>query len=62
MQQSSANSSYPFKIGQSVRHSKFGEGVVVTYEGNAENLVIKINFGCEGLKTLSMEYAKLEKI
>ena len=62
MQQSSANSSYPFKIGQSVRHSKFGEGVVVTYEGNAENLVIKINFGREGLKTLSMEYAKLEKI
>ncbi len=62
LQQSSANSAYPFKIGQSVRHAKFGEGVVVTYEGNAENLVIKINFGREGLKTLSMEYAKLEKI
>ncbi len=62
MQQSSANSSYPFKIGQSVRHAKFGEGVVVTYEGNAENLVIKINFGNNGLKTLAMEYAKLEKI
>ena len=53
---------YPFKIGQSVRHAKFGEGVVVTYEGNAENLVIKINFGNQGLKTLAMEYAKLEKI
>ncbi len=62
MQQSSANSAYPFKIGQSVRHAKFGEGVVVTYEGNAENLVIKINFGNNGLKTLAMEYAKLEKI
>ena len=62
LQQSSENSHYPFKIGQSVRHSKFGEGVVVTYEGNTENLVIKINFGREGLKTLSMEYAKLEKI
>ena len=62
MQQSSANSFYPFKIGQSVRHAKFGEGVVVTYEGNAENLVIKINFGNNGLKTLAMEYAKLEKI
>ena len=56
------NSSYPFKIGQGVRHAKFGEGVVVTYEGNAANLVIKINFGREGLKTLAMEYAKLEKI
>ncbi len=56
------NSNYPFKIGQGVRHAKFGEGVVVTYEGNAANLVIKINFGREGLKTLAMEYAKLEKI
>ena len=58
---SQANS-YPFKIGQSVRHAKFGEGVVVTYEGNAANLVIKINFGNQGLKMLAMEYAKLERI
>jgi len=53
---------YPFKIGQGVRHQKFGEGVVVSYEGNADSLVIKINFGSNGLKTLAMEYAKLEKI
>ena len=58
----SQNSSYPFKIGQSVRHNKFGDGVVVSYEGNASNLEIKINFGREGLKKLAMEYAKLEKI
>ncbi len=57
-----SSSNYPFKIGQGVRHAKFGEGVVVTYEGNAANLVIKINFGREGLKMLAMEYAKLEKI
>jgi DNA helicase II / ATP-dependent DNA helicase PcrA len=61
-QAQSKASAYPFKIGQGVRHSKFGDGVVVSYEGNAENLVIKINFGREGLKTLAMEYAKLEKI
>ena len=53
---------YPFKIGQSVRHAKFGDGVVVSYEGNASDLAIKINFGKQGLKTLMMEYAKLEKI
>ncbi len=58
----SQTNNYPFKIGSSVRHAKFGEGVVVTYEGNGENLVIKINFGREGLKTLAMEYARLEKI
>jgi len=61
-QAQSKASTYPYKIGQSVRHSKFGDGVVVSYEGNAENLVIKINFGREGLKTLAMEYARLEKI
>jgi DNA helicase II / ATP-dependent DNA helicase PcrA len=60
--QPSAQNSYPYKIGSSVRHSKFGEGVVVTYEGSGANLVIKINFGNNGLKTLAMEYAKLEKI
>ncbi|MDO8961665.1 MAG: 3'-5' exonuclease, partial [Methylophilus sp.] len=58
----SASQQYPYKIGQSVRHAKFGEGVVVSYEGNASDLAIKINFGREGLKTLMMEYAKLEKI
>lgn len=63
MQVSSAqSSSYPFKIGQSVRHSKFGEGVVVSYEGNANDLAVKVNFGSAGLKTLMLEYAKLEKL
>lgn len=61
-QATSSSQQYPFKIGQSVRHAKFGEGVVVSYEGNANDLAIKINFGREGLKTLMMEYAKLEKI
>ena len=56
------NSAYPFKIGQGVRHAKFGEGVVIGYEGNAASLVIKINFGRDGIKSLAMEYAKLEKI
>lgn len=58
----SANSQYPYKIGQSVRHTKFGDGVVVSYEGSSSDLAIKINFGREGLKTLMLEYAKLEKI
>jgi DNA helicase II / ATP-dependent DNA helicase PcrA len=60
--QVSSSNNYPYKIGQGVRHSKFGEGVVVSYEGNADSLVIKINFGREGMKSLAMEYAKLEKI
>lgn len=56
------HSAYPYKIGQGVSHTKFGEGVVIGYEGNAASLVIKINFGRDGIKSLAMEYAKLVKI
>lgn len=52
----------PWKIGQAVAHSKFGQGVVVNYEGNANDLRVQVNFGKEGLKWLALEYAKLEKL
>jgi DNA helicase-2/ATP-dependent DNA helicase PcrA len=52
----------PWKIGQSVAHSKFGQGVVVSYEGNADDLRVQVNFGREGLKWLALEYAKLEPV
>jgi DNA helicase-2/ATP-dependent DNA helicase PcrA len=52
----------PWKIGQSVSHSKFGQGVVVSYEGSSNDLRIQVNFGREGLKWLALEYAKLEKV
>ncbi len=52
----------PWKIGQAVAHAKFGQGVVVSYEGNRNDLRVQINFGREGLKWLALEYAKLEKV
>ena len=52
----------PWKIGQSVAHAKFGNGVVVSYEGNASDMRVQVNFGREGLKWLALEFAKLEKI
>lgn len=55
-------SAMPWKIGQSVAHAKFGQGVVVSYEGNANDMRVQVNFGREGLKWLAMEYAKLEKV
>ena len=59
---SEQKSAMPWKIGQAVSHAKFGQGVVVSYEGNASDMRIQINFGREGLKWLAMEYAKLEKV
>ena len=58
----SGNSNMPWKIGQSVAHGKFGQGVVVSYEGNANDLRVQVNFGKQGLKWLALEYAKLEPV
>jgi DNA helicase-2/ATP-dependent DNA helicase PcrA len=52
----------PWKIGQQVDHAKFGNGVVVSYEGNASDMRVQVNFGREGLKWLAMEFAKLTPI
>ena len=59
---SGQKSAMPWKIGQAVAHAKFGQGVVVSYEGNANDMRVQINFGREGMKWLAMEYAKLEKV
>ncbi|HYN55048.1 MAG TPA: UvrD-helicase domain-containing protein [Methylotenera sp.] len=52
----------PWKIGQQVAHAKFGNGVIVSYEGNANDMRVQINFGREGLKWLALEFAKLTPI
>ncbi len=52
----------PWKIGQAVGHNKFGHGVVVSYEGNANDMRVQVNFGREGLKWLALEFAKLETL
>jgi DNA helicase II / ATP-dependent DNA helicase PcrA len=52
----------PWKIGQQVMHKKFGNGVVVSYEGNSNDMRVQVNFGAEGLKWLALEFAKLEPI
>ena len=52
----------PWKVGQQVAHNKFGNGVVVSYEGNANDMRVQVNFGREGLKWLALEFAKLTAI
>lgn len=59
---SSQRNAMPWKIGQQVAHAKFGNGVIVSYEGNADDLRVQVNFGREGLKWLALEYAKLNPI
>ncbi len=51
-----------YRIGQSVRHARFGDGVVVNIEGSGNDARAHINFGREGLKWLALSVAKLEAI
>ena len=61
-QSTNQKNAMPWKIGQQVAHAKFGNGVVVSYEGNASDMRIQVNFGREGLKWLALEFAKLNPI
>ncbi|MDB5727875.1 MAG: helicase [Noviherbaspirillum sp.] len=51
-----------WRIGESVSHAKFGEGVIVNIEGGGANMRANINFGRHGMKLLDLSVAKLEKI
>jgi DNA helicase-2/ATP-dependent DNA helicase PcrA len=47
------------RIGQSVCHAKFGEGVVVNLEGAGQDARAQINFGAAGMKWLALSVAIL---
>jgi DNA helicase-2/ATP-dependent DNA helicase PcrA len=61
-QSSSQKNAMPWRVGQQVNHAKFGNGVVVSYEGNANDMRVQVNFGSNGLKWLALEFAKLTPI
>ncbi|TFW35567.1 UvrD-helicase domain-containing protein [Massilia horti] len=51
-----------WRIGESVAHAKFGEGVIVNIEGGAGAARAQINFGAAGMKVLDLSVAKLERV
>jgi DNA helicase-2/ATP-dependent DNA helicase PcrA len=48
-----------YRIGQTVRHARFGEGVIIRLEGSGTDARAKINFGPHGIKELLLAVAKL---
>jgi DNA helicase-2/ATP-dependent DNA helicase PcrA len=50
-----------FSLGQAVRHSVFGDGVILNFEGAGAQARVQVNFS-EGSKWLMLGYAKLEAI
>lgn len=57
--ESNSNDSNQLQLGQRVVHDKFGEGVVLNYEGSGKHARVQVNFDYEGSKWLMMEYANL---
>jgi len=50
------------RLGQRVRHAKFGDGVVLNMEGQGSNARVQVNFERQGTKWLMMGYANLEAV
>ncbi len=57
-----SGSSSGWRIGETVAHAKFGEGVIVNIEGGAGAARAQINFGPAGVKVLDLSVAKLERV
>lgn len=55
----SRNTPGGFRIGQQVKHAKFGFGIIVQVEGQGTDARLQVNFRESGLKWLALEYAKL---
>jgi DNA helicase-2/ATP-dependent DNA helicase PcrA len=61
-QRSTSDNGTGWRIGESVSHARFGEGVIVNIEGGAGSARAQINFGSAGMKVLDLSIAKLERL
>jgi DNA helicase-2/ATP-dependent DNA helicase PcrA len=49
-------------LGQKVSHAKFGEGVILNYEGHGQQARVQVKFEAVGTKWLMLSFAKLQSI
>ena len=50
-----------WRIGESVRHAKFGLGIIIDSEGHGSDARVQVNFRDAGVKWLALDYARLER-
>jgi DNA helicase II / ATP-dependent DNA helicase PcrA len=55
-------SGHGLRVGQSVFHNKFGEGLILTLEGSGEDARAQVKFGRHGSKWLALAIAKLTPV
>jgi len=51
-----------YSLGQRVHHAKFGEGVVLQYEGQGQHARVQVNFNDVGSRWLVVAYANLDAL
>ncbi len=51
-----------WRLGQRVQHPKFGEGTILSFEGNGPNARVQVNFREVGSKWLVAQYARLQTL
>ena len=56
----SAGSDMGVRLGQRVRHKKFGDGVILNCEGQGAHARVEVNFETAGTKWLVLSYANLD--
>jgi len=56
----SAASEQGIRLGQRVRHAKFGDGVILSCEGQGAHARVEVNFEDAGTKWLVLSYANLD--
>ena len=62
MEISAASGATSLKKGQRVMHAKYGEGTVLTREGDGEDAKLTVLFARHGIKKLMEKFANLKKI
>ena len=55
-----AGSELGIRLGQRVRHGKFGDGVILNCEGQGAHARVEVNFETAGTKWLVLSYANLD--
>ncbi len=51
-----------FRIGQTVRHPRFGDGTITAAEGSGQDARVEVRFAGVGSKWLMLSMAKLEAV
>jgi len=57
-----ASDSSLFSEGDRVEHERFGNGMILSIEGQAPNTTATVDFDKEGSKKLLLRFAKLKKL